>query len=73
MSADLVLRLGSVPGDPVGNIQLRYVNLTNTPVVSVTWLDNGRAIADQYDCLITKTGSVYTCTVDCNVKTRGGT
>jgi hypothetical protein len=68
MSADLILRLGSLAADPLGNVQTRYVNTTNTPISSLTWLDNGAAIADTYTLAFTKTGAVVTVTIDCNVK-----
>jgi len=70
MSADLVLRLASQVGQPVGNLRLRTVNILNTPVVGTpTWLDSGVAIADVYTLTVTeKDGSTVTVTVDCNTK-----
>ncbi len=68
MSADLIIRAGSAPTDPVANVQTRFVNTTNLPILSLSYLDNGRAIADTYTLAFTKTGAVVTMTIDCNVK-----
>lgn len=68
MPADLILRLASQVGDPVGNLLLRYVNTVNAPIVSASWLDRGWAVADTYTLVFTNAGGTVTCTVDCNVK-----
>jgi len=65
MSANLILRITSVEDDPLGNLQLRYVNTVNTPIVSATWLDNGITRGDDYTLVFTNTGGVRTVTVDC--------
>jgi hypothetical protein len=69
MAAQLILRLASQVGSPVGNLQVRYVNTTNTPILSVAWLDSGVAIADDYTLtVLTKNGSALTVKVEANVK-----
>ena len=55
MSAQLVLRLASQVGNAVGNLQLRAVNTVNALIPgspTVTWLESGVAIADDYTLTI---------------------
>lgn len=44
-----MLRDASAPADADANLQLRFENTVNTPILSVTWLGNGQAVAGQYD------------------------
>ena len=67
MSADIVLRDASAPTDPDANLQLRYENTVNTPITSCTFLDDGRAVADEYELIFTVSGSA-TVQVVCSTK-----
>lgn len=69
MSASVILRIAAHVGDPVGNLQVRYQNIVNTPIVSATWLDNGITLGDDYVLDFTKSGTVNVKT-SCNVKNR---
>lgn len=58
MSANLMLRYPSQATSSDGNLTARYKNTTNTPIVSMTWLANGQAIAGTYVLTFTKSGTV---------------
>jgi len=65
MSADLIFRDAASPGDSDSNLQVRYENTISTPITSVAWRGDGRAIADSYE-LEMLSGS--TCKVTANTK-----
>ena len=48
MSSDIMLRDGGSPTDPDANLLMRWENTVNTPINSVTWLEDGEAISDVY-------------------------
>lgn len=58
MSAELMLRYGGAPTDPDADLDVRFENTTNTPIVSITWLGNGQAVAGTYVVTFTKSGTV---------------
>jgi hypothetical protein len=58
MSASLILRNAADVGNPVGNLNLRYVNVVNTPIVSATFMDSGAEVADVYVLTFTVSGGV---------------
>ena len=65
--SDMVFRDAASPSDPDANLTLRYENTVNTPIASASWLDNGRAVSDEYELIFTVSGSA-TCQVVCNPK-----
>ena len=76
MSSEIKLRDAGAPADPDANLDLRWENVTNSPIVSVTDLDAGQLIADVYELAFTKTGGAFTVDVVCNEGTKnpyGGT
>ncbi|KPJ83958.1 MAG: hypothetical protein AMS19_02635 [Gemmatimonas sp. SG8_23] len=56
MSAEIKFRHPNNWNDPVGNLELRFVNLVGTPIVSVELDDSGQEIADVYELYFTATG-----------------
>jgi hypothetical protein len=52
-----MLRDPSAAGSADGNLQLRFENTVNTPVVSVAWLGNGQAVAGEYTLVVDASGS----------------
>lgn len=64
MAADLHFWHPSYINDAKGKLTARGVNILNAPIISATWLNNGSAIADVYELIFNKSGSLITCTVD---------
>lgn len=56
MSAAITYRDPDNWNDPVGNLELRFVNLTGTPIVSMVLDDSGQEIADVYRLLFNHNG-----------------
>ena len=48
MSAELMLRDGSVATSPDGDLDVRFEDTVNTPIDSITWRANGQATAGTY-------------------------
>lgn len=48
MASTIQFRDASAPTDPDASLQSRFENTINTPVNSISWLDNGEAIAGDY-------------------------
>jgi len=63
MAAELHFWHPSHLADAKGRLTWRHVNILNAPVVSSTWLANGAAVADVYELVFNKSGSVVSCTV----------
>jgi hypothetical protein len=70
MSAELMLRYADEATDPVGDLDVRFENTTNTPIVSIAWRGNGQAVAGTYLLEFTKSGGV---TVDVTGEGTGAT
>lgn len=68
MSADFILRDSNDPTDPDENIEVRFENTVNTPIVSVTPRNDGRSIGGEYSCEFTESGGSVTVDVTCNPK-----
>lgn len=64
MSAELHFWHPSYLTAAKGCLTWRHVNTLNAPVVSSNWLGNGAAIADVYELVFSKAGSVVSATVD---------
>lgn len=58
MSADLKLRYPSQATTGTGDLDMRYENTVNTPIVSASWRQNGQAVAGTYVLTFTKSGTV---------------
>jgi hypothetical protein len=58
MSADIVLYDAAAPADPDSQLILRFENTINEPLVSVSWLDNGAAVAGVYTLVFTSSGGI---------------
>lgn len=65
MSANFVLRDAGAPTDPDSNLDFRWENTLNAPLVSAALSGDGREIADVYTLTFTVSGSV-TVTVECD-------
>lgn len=48
MSSEIILRDAAAPADPDSNLRLRFENTVNAPILSVSWLGNGEAVAGVY-------------------------
>ena len=57
MASQIMLREPSLETDPDGNLQLRWENTVNTPIVSASWLGNGQAVAGVYTLVVDTTGA----------------
>jgi hypothetical protein len=53
-----MLRYPAQAASSDGNLTVRYENTVNAPIVSISWLDNGQAVAGTYTLTFTKNGSV---------------
>jgi len=58
MAVDLVFRYPAAAGTAVGNLDLRFVNLSGTPIVSATLDGTNQGIPDQYDLTFNVNGGV---------------
>jgi len=65
MSANLILRDASAPASADSNLQYRYENTVNSPVTTCSWLDDGRAVADEYELIFIDSTHVQ---IVCNTK-----
>lgn len=48
MSSEIQFRDAAAPTDPDSSLLARFENTINAPIVSISWLDNGEAIAGDY-------------------------
>ena len=58
MASAIQFRDASAPTDPDASLQSRFENTISTPVLSISWLDNGEAIAGAYTIAFTSGTSV---------------
>ena len=58
MSSQVIFRDAGAPSDPDSNLQMRWENTISTPIISVTWLDDGMAISDVYTIAATSSSAV---------------
>jgi len=58
MSSEIQFRDASAPTDPDASLLARFENTINAPIVSISWLDNGQAIAGDYTIAATGASTV---------------
>lgn len=58
MSSEIQFRDASAPSDPDASLLARFENTINAPIVSISWLDNGEAIAGDYTIAATSGSAV---------------
>lgn len=58
MSSDIELRDGGAPTDPDASLRARFENTINAPINSISWLENGEAIAGAYTVAATGASTV---------------
>jgi hypothetical protein len=58
MSSEIQFRDATAPTDPDASLLSRFENTINTPIVSISWLDNGEAIAGDYTIAATGASTV---------------
>jgi len=58
MSSEIQFRDASAPSDPDASLQSRFENTISTPILSISWLDNGEAIAGDYTVAATGASTV---------------
>lgn len=58
MSSQILFRDAAAPSDPDSNLQFRWENTINTPIISAVWLDDGMAISDVYTVAATSSSAV---------------
>ena len=58
MSSEIEFRDASAPTDPDASLRARFENTISAPIVSISWLDNGQAIAGDYTIAATGASTV---------------
>lgn len=58
MSSEIQFRDAAAPTDPDSSLLARFENTINAPIVSISWLDNGEAIAGDYTIAATGASTV---------------
>lgn len=58
MSSEIEFRDASAPTDPDASLLSRFENTISTPIVSISWLDNGEAVAGDYTVAATAATTV---------------
>ena len=73
MASEIQFRDATAPTDPDASLQSRFENTVSTPILSISWLDNGEAIAGAYTVAATGTSTVnITCDDPKNEHTQTG-
>lgn len=58
MASEIQFRDATAPTDPDASLQSRFENTINSPIISISWLDNGEAIAGDYTVAATGAATV---------------
>jgi hypothetical protein len=73
MSSEIDIRDAAAPTDPDSTLRARFENTINTPIVSISWLEDGGAIAGAYTVAATGASTVdITCDDPKNEHTQTG-